>query len=388
MTELHEKYAPVLHFNKDEKFFPMRVDELLRYSSLHAKNEPAPLIPAGQLTPELLQKYGQQADIYVRSVRHGPPDGQAVVSQWSESALELVLRGLQQTTANWTEELSRVAYRWFNPATAPATKLFWWNNLITSMITGVLTTARAGELPRLVLPAEMRANSVENYQSTFTGQPEYTYYYRYRRDGHYLCLQYWFFYGYNDWGRGYAGLNDHEGDWEGLHLFFRLNEQGQPQEPPAYITYATHESRLTKAWGETGVRYTHTHPEAFVGAGSHATYPQAKAYDLMEMYDLFDYATGDGATISYDQWSHRLNLDEMSWLTGYAGSWGTRYWLSTAQLQTIVDVALATVPLGGIISTLAIPPEFELPGVSAPHGPTDAHRPQNAAPVQWAGIEA
>jgi hypothetical protein len=53
----------------------------------------------------------------------------------------------------------------------------------------------------------------------------------------YLCLQYWFFYAYNDWATGYGGMNDHEGDWEGLYLFFPLDAAGRPQEPPAYVTF-------------------------------------------------------------------------------------------------------------------------------------------------------
>jgi len=33
--DLHVKYAPILRFNKNEKFYPMRVDDLLSYSSLY-----------------------------------------------------------------------------------------------------------------------------------------------------------------------------------------------------------------------------------------------------------------------------------------------------------------------------------------------------------------
>ncbi len=51
MAELHEKYAPILRFARGERFFPMRVDDLLSYSSLHLKGQERPLVPRGQVTP-------------------------------------------------------------------------------------------------------------------------------------------------------------------------------------------------------------------------------------------------------------------------------------------------------------------------------------------------
>lgn len=34
IMKLHQTYAPILGFNRSEKFYPMRVDDMLRYSSL------------------------------------------------------------------------------------------------------------------------------------------------------------------------------------------------------------------------------------------------------------------------------------------------------------------------------------------------------------------
>ena len=44
MTELHEKYAPILRFNKDEQFFPMPVEAMLGYSSLYIKGQSEPVL--------------------------------------------------------------------------------------------------------------------------------------------------------------------------------------------------------------------------------------------------------------------------------------------------------------------------------------------------------
>jgi len=384
MIELHEKYAPILHFNKDERFFPMRVDEFLTYSSLYMKNQAKPLVPQGQLTIGQLVKHSRSADVFLRSVEVGPLIGSDVVKEWGEGALEMVYRWAGDTATSWTEDLARTAYSWFSPKTKAATQLFWWNGLISSVITDAIKTASPDTLPRLTLPVATHDSAVERYSSR---KPAYTYYHRQVRDGKYLSLQYWFFYSYNDWGRAFAGLNDHESDWESMHLYFRLDGQGRPQEPPAYVTYANHESRLTKPWDHPDITRVGTHPVGYAAGGSHATYPQQTTYTLLQAYDLVDYATGDGKTIDHDQWVHRINLDDVSWLGDYQGSWGTRFWLSTAAAKTLLQIAFGATPLGGLIGFFSTPQDIELPGVSAPHGPVGKERPQYANPVAWAGIE-
>jgi hypothetical protein len=386
MTELHVKYAPILRFNKDEQFFPMRVDDMLQYSSLHVKGKDKPVVPGGQLTPGELTRHGRSAEVFVRSVDAGPLSGTDVVAEWGEAALEMVYRWATAKPAGLAESLARKAYSWFSPKTKNAAQMFWWNKLVSPVLEGAIKSASRDELPRLILPQETRRNAIEKYGSSYGRSPAYTYYYRQVKDGDYLCLQYWFFYSYNDWGQGFAGMNDHEGDWEGMILFFRLDGSGRPQEPPAYVTYADHESRQTKPWGHPDTTHVGTHPVGFVGAGSHATYPEAGVQPLMKLYNLFDYATGDGVAIDHDDWVHRLDLDSVRWLGDYKGSWGTRFWLRTTEARTVLKAMLATTPLRPLLD-LAGPSEIELPGVSAPRGPVGKHRPQYATPLAWAGVE-
>jgi hypothetical protein len=387
MTELHEKYAPILRFNKGENFFPMRVDDMLNYSSLHVKGQKKPLVTRGNVTPNHLVKYSKSPEVFVRSVERGPLDGAGVVTDWSEGAIEMVYRWAAETSTSWTDDLASKAYSWFSPKTKGATQLFWWNNMVAELVQGAVESVEGDELPRLILPAETQASAAEKYRSYFKKSPGYTYYHRQVKDGNYLCLQYWLFYSFNDWGQSYDGMNDHEGDWESMHLFFRLDRQGRPQEPPAYITFANHESRQTKPWGHKDVIRVGTHPVGYVGAGSHATYPEATSHTLLELYGLVDQARGDGVTIDHDEWVHRIDLDDvsMSWLGAYQGSWGTRYWLSTAKAKSILQVALAVTPFSALVA-LSTPNEIELPGVSAPRGPVGKHRPQYANPVTWAGV--
>lgn len=385
MTELHVKYAPVLRFNQNERFFPMRVDDMLKYSSLYVKDQAKPIVARGEVAPGHLQRRGRSPEVFLRSVEVGPLFGKDVVAEWGEGALEMVYRWSAASRTSLTEHLARQAYSWFSPKTRDAAQLFWWNNLVSHVLEGVLESVPGDELPRLILPSETQANAVEQYRSSFRGSPDYAYYYRQVKDRQYLCLQYWFFYSYNDWGRSFSGMNDHEGDWECMMLFFRLDRSGRPQEPPAYVTFADHESRQTKPWDHQDVTRVGNHPVGYVAAGSHATYPAAGAHVLMQLYNLVDFATADGVTIDHDEWVHRIDLDKVRWLGDYQGSWGTRFWLSLTQAKTLLQVMLAATLFSDLVR-LKVPSEVELPGVSAPHGPVGAHRPQYASPVAWAGV--
>jgi hypothetical protein len=405
MTELHVKYAPILRFNKDEQFFPMPVEAMLGYSGLYVKGQAEPVIPAGQVTPDLLRQAKYRGpNTFLRSVAAGPLTGQEVVDTWEQGVLEMIYRALAARPDKLAENLARKAYSWFSPKTRGATELFWWNTLIVDVLSGTLKSVPVDKLPRLILTSETRASAAGRYQQGSGSaarspqlrapgrspirraeRPPFTYYYRQMVDSGYLCLQYWFFYSYNDWGNGFGGLNDHEGDWEGMMLFFPLDQNGRPQEPPAYVTFADHGSRQTKPWEHKDVTRIGTHPVGFVGAGSHATYPEATVHILMAAYNLFDFARGDGLTIDHDDWQQRINLDELTWLADYAGSWGTRFWLPTESARKKLTLLLAATPFGPLLHA-AMPAEIELPGVSAPRGPVGLQRPQYASPAAWAGV--
>jgi hypothetical protein len=385
MIDLHEKYAPILHFNKNEQFFPMRVDDLLTYSSLFQKGQTQPILTVGEVTPAKLAQIGVSGDFFVRTVESGPLLGAEVVAEWSAGGVEMVLHWAQERTG-WTEAMSRKAYDWVKPKHQQVAQLFWWNPLLAPVINGQLETVPKDKLPRLTLPEKTYESAIDRYHTHRQLNPQPAYYYRYLKGSTYLYLQYWFFYGYNDWGRGYHGLNDHEGDWESMLFFFRLDAQGRPQEPPAYVTYATHESQMTKPWDDPDVKKTGAHVEAFVGAGSHATYPVPKEYPVSQLYGLIDYATGDGPTIAHDDWGHRLNLATLGWLGQYQGTWGTRFWLSTQQAQLALQLVLAASPVSGLIGLANPSREITLPGVSSPAGPLAANRSQNVNPLRWAGL--
>ena len=67
------------------------------------------------------------------------------------------------------------------------------------------------------------------------------------RNGGYTVLQYWYFYPMNDWRSTFAGVNDHEADWETISVYlvptrtatWRRPGSGRPShESPAPICAA------------------------------------------------------------------------------------------------------------------------------------------------------
>ena len=376
MTQaLHEKYVPILRFARGEQFFPMAVDDFLGYCALRSKGDAPNLVEPGKVTPQLLVRDHKGGDdIYLQSVPASLAD-QNVASRWGRDVAKS-LTDISSGTSRWQLELAKTAYRWFSPKTQEATKLFWWNDMVMPLLGSGLRSRK--DLPRLDLPPEIRQAAVERYWTSQPRKPSYTYYYRTTRDKQYLCLQYWFFYAFNDWATSFGGMNDHEGDWEGMYCFFELDAAGHPKEPPAYITFVGHHSRQTKPWGHHDMTLVDKHPVGYVAAGSHATYPECKEHDLMKVYDLVDYATGDGPVIEPGDWVHRVDLDRQPWTTAFLGSWGTRYWLPLSWAKTTL----------GVLRTRA--DEIGLPGVSAPRGPRYADdgqvRPNWLSAVSWAGI--
>ena len=334
--------------------------------------------------------------MFLRSVAGGPLTGAEVASQWGTATLKLLRDWTSRPAIAWTPSLAQAAYRWFSARTSAATRRFWWNDVLFAQLSRALgTDLDRNDLPRFTLPGDMRQAAIEAYVGSQGGRPRYTYYHRTVREGDSLNLQYWFFYAYNDWGNGYGGFNDHEGDWEGFHVFFKL-EGGRPVEPPAYVCFLGHESRLTRPWDHPDVEKVDTHPVIYVAAGSHASYPQPRLYPLVELYNLIDYATGDATGLDHDAWVNRRALEDASDhaasnlsvapLLDYHGSWGTCYWLNLGWLQAAVR-GLAT---GGAVLARALPGEVELPGVSAPRGPrftaAGGERESWRSPLEFAGI--
>lgn len=378
---LHIKYAPIMRFSRGERFFPMHVSDFLAYSALYAKGLPEPVVPRGAVQAGDLDR-ADPGETFLRSVAAGPLEGLEVARTWGASTLRLLWEWGRRPPGLWPAQALALAYRWINAKTREAARRFWWNDLVLPDLAREARAARR-DLPRFVLPLDVRASAIDAYDASQGAAPRYTYYHRLVEQGGYLSLQYWFFYAYNDWANGFGGFNDHEGDWESFQVFFKLSG-GRPIEPPEYLCYLGHHSRMTKPWAHPEVEKIGAHPVIYVAAGSHASYPQPRHYPLVELYNLIDYATGDAFTLDHTDWRQRVPLTDAGAglpLLTYRGSWGTRYWVDLARIQ----------PLFGVLAQ-AVPNEIALPGVSAPRGPryTDegAERESWRSPLAFAGIQS
>jgi hypothetical protein len=99
-----------------------------------------------------------------------------------------------------------------------------------------------------------------------------------------LAINYWFHFPYNDWRNHQDNPiwgNNHEGDWEGITIFFERDSATSPFRP-IEVGYAQHK-RLdltvtilvrggeTVAWSQAVVNSSRS-PNVFVALGSHASY--------------------------------------------------------------------------------------------------------------------
>jgi hypothetical protein len=336
--ELLRAYEPVVRFTEGELFFPCAVDGYVeRCSLLLRTRDPhaTPIVPAGQLNLD-------------RLVREGAADPSRSL------CLRLVEEPLRaRALRNWLRRSDRPAFH----------------------TSGRL--ARVGLIPRFVdslfllslllrgtVPGGTAAAAEQQYRATFQQSPGYVYYGRVIRQGGYVALNYLFFYFMNDWRSTFAGVNDHEADWEQVFVYLAEREDGSLE--PAWVAYASHDYHgddLRRRWDDPELALEGTHPVVFAGAGSHASYFQAGEYltsvelpharpvleavrwvqrfwrDVLRQGEptftqqvegllripFVDYARGDGLAIGPGQpnvWSPVIISDETPWVSDYRGLWG------------------------------------------------------------------
>ena len=183
------------------------------------------------------------------------------------------------------------------------------------------------------------------------------YYGRVTRDRGFIALQYWFFYAMNDWRSTFAGVNDHEADWEQVTVF--LPDPPVPSLRPAWVAFSSHDETgddLRRRSDDPDLQWRDTHPVVFVGAGSHSgaclpgdylvtveppvagtdarraapPQPAAPAVDPADSGTSFglpfiDYHRGDGPGVGPGEakrWCPVLIDDQTPWVRDYRGLWG------------------------------------------------------------------
>lgn len=315
-AELAARYTPLLVFSHDgdgrpENFYPMDAESYVRTCALYAPG-PRELIPRGRLLPEHLTEFPPEStrDLYLlfasdqllpplieaeKLTPPGPPRG--IPAELWDDILDTMYDLLARTVVRWLDTLA--------PQRLPR---FIWEEAV-----------------QRYRPFDIRRED----------GPDPVVYYAFQPTERFLVLHYWFFYAFNDWGTGHGGHNDHEGDWESIHLFL----EKEPPHPVKWLAYAAHDRANLEHVYSGDVEWFDTHPVVYVGCGSHASYFRPG------VYARGDWAMGDAGVAVGPPGGHlhswpripynkrptiyrpcRLeDLRACKWAWHFRGFWGTRF---------------------------------------------------------------
>jgi hypothetical protein len=330
-------YEPVVRYTSGELFFPSAVDGYLARTDLlvgSSERDRRVIAPVGTLTPENLGTF------------HAPPDETLYLR-----LVQKPLNGLE--LARWQRRPGRPEFK----APARLARVGLLARLIDAGFTASL-------LVRGTVPGGTAAAAQLKYAEAFAADKRYVYHGRVvRRDG-WICLQYLFFYFMNDYRSTFAGVNDHEADWEQVFVYL----EDVPDGPrPVWIAAAAHDytgDELRRRWDDSYLELQGTHPVINAGGGSHASYfergeyltqapiagsrflpgllaaarsfwvgtlrqpdPGDLAHNLEQILSVpfIDYGRGDGVTLGPGgtaEWTPILIGDDTPWVDGYRGLFG------------------------------------------------------------------
>lgn len=120
----------------------------------------------------------------------------------------------------------------------------------------------------------------------------YWYYGRVVREREWVILQYNYFYAFNDFRSTAGGMNNHEGDWECVHVILRGDAQAnmdseapRPKLNPFGVTYSQHYHGAFEFWEDVGKAKMpdgsdSNHPLVYAALGSHANYSRPEIFPL------------------------------------------------------------------------------------------------------------
>ncbi len=357
--QLAARHAPILVFSRDgegrpENFYPLDAEAYIRACALYRPG-PTRLIPRGRLRPEHLLEFPAET---TRSL---------YLAFASESLIPPLLEAAAVTPPPAPRGISQDRWDDF---------LDGVYELGARLVLPVLTRLVPQRLPSIVWKEACQRYAPFDLRRSGTLDPSL--YYAVQRVDAFLVLHYWFFYAFNDWASGHGGHNDHEGDWESIHLFL----DSSPPHTVRWIAYAAHGLADLERADSADVEWFQGHPIVYVGCGSHASYFRPGVYKWR------DWARGDAGIaigpegadahtwprLSPDARPHiwrewRLRpLREMRWAWHFRGFWGTRFryqWLGRAF--------------------------HALHGISGPGGPVwtagqGRMRAQWRNPITWAGF--
>jgi hypothetical protein len=260
-------YAPILRLGPEERFSPIDSAEFLARASLVRENQASPILGVNSVTDAELARIQPSEDTYLELF----PDAELPVH-------------LQRALPGIVGRAARVGRRAI---------------VEVGSALGARSLVRLGEQrlksARAMFPFEPTASCIHGCVT---------------ETGGYVALQYWLFYAYNDWGTSHGGWNDHEGDWENIHVFLK-------DEKPAWIALSAHGAATRVGWNRK-LEKKGTHPIVCVAQGSHA-----------------NYLSSDKAGEDEDPWWHTqkgftiqptvIDLATLAWPNTFKGRWGATF---------------------------------------------------------------
>ncbi len=345
--ELLRQYEPVIRYTHGESFFPMDVGSYVGDASLWVQvpgQPPVQLASQGQLDLEKLAQMpvtGPSEIQYLKFIE--PLELREMIAYTQE---QIKQRKLSKRFDAGLGRLARVGF-----ISRVLDLLFSLTLVLRGRVRGDTSAAAARE-----------------YERVSNTQPHPIYYGRVIHQDGWIVLQYWFFYAFNNWRSGFFGVNDHEADWEMIHIYLYESKDGKLK--PEWVAYALHEESgdsIRRHWEDPDLEKAGDHPVIYAGAGSHASYfspgehlaelevpvfapvsrllRQLAAWwnrfsaqkntspnplQLQEVFALrvpfIDYARGDGVAIGPGQqigWGEPVLLDPIpGWVQSYRGLWG------------------------------------------------------------------
>ena len=347
---LLRRFEPVLRLTKGDRFFPMDVEPYVRACSLWVQRpgeEPVRVVPGGKLTLETLPQQPLDGSGAVHFLRFTDPQNQPDGESRGVGALrERAVRGLRETREVFKAGRGRLA------------RVGYVSRFVDALYSITL-------LARGRVPGEAAGSAAITYQGLMEEREGYSYHGRVARQEGWTVLQYWLFYPFNDWRSGFFGANDHEADWEKVHVYLAQAPDGELR--PEWVAYASHNyfgDNLRRRWDDPEVEKVGEHPVVYVAAGSHASYYAPGEYlteldlplprrlarifrgmrgfwrETLGQYvggdardaapfhiPFVDYARGDGLVIGEGgdrAWDPPKVISEPApeWVSGYRGLWG------------------------------------------------------------------
>ncbi|WP_212841886.1 hypothetical protein [Catellatospora sp. IY07-71] len=377
LLALVRRFEPVLRYTAGELFFPMPVEQYLAGAALWSSRRDSRgtatlLVDHGSLDPDKLAEQARANPDAPLFLRYAPASLQRrELREWRRRPDRPTFTGVSRLAA--VGLLGRV---------------------IDSLMRLSLTLR--GRVPGGLTAAVQR-------QYAAVADPYDAYHAHVSTDGGYVVIQYWFLYAMNDWRTSFAGVNDHESDWEQLTLF--LVPSGPEPEPHsgdgytvAWVALSSHDevgADLRRRPDDPDLTWSGgTHIVGNAGAGSHSgaylpgdylvrVQPPALAKPFAVVNAIrwallpwtrnqpqaglgipyVDYRRGDGVQIGPGTgrpWTPILIDSATPWVRDYRGLWG----LDTDD------------PFGGERAPAG--PRYERSG---------AIRASWADPVGWAGLD-